>query len=77
MKMNKVDKGFELFYDNLSYRRKYIRTIWMILIGIGVGFLITMINVVISLLYWIPFIIVGIKQLKYNYIMWRKEKNNK
>ena len=31
MKKDKVDKGFELFYDNLSYRRKFIRTIWLIL----------------------------------------------
>lgn len=28
--MNKVDKGFELGYHNLSYRRKFIRTLWMI-----------------------------------------------
>jgi len=29
-KKEKVDKGFELFYYNLSYRRRFIRTIWMI-----------------------------------------------
>jgi len=73
MKKDKVDKGFELFYDNLSYRRKYIRTIWMILIGIGIGVLITYINVIISLFYWLPFITLGIKQLRYNYIMWKEE----
>ncbi len=73
MKKTKVDKGFELFYDNLSYRRKYIRTIWMIFIGIGIGILISYINVVISLFYWLPFIIIGIKQLRYNYMMWQKE----
>ena len=28
--MNKVDKGFELVYWKLSYRRKFIRTLWMI-----------------------------------------------
>lgn len=28
--MNKVDKGFELVYWELSYRRKFIRTLWMI-----------------------------------------------
>jgi len=27
---NKVDKGFELRYWRLSYRRKFIRTLWMI-----------------------------------------------
>lgn len=73
MKKDKVDKGFELFYDNLSYRRKYIRTIWMILIGIGIGVLITYINVIISLFYWLPFITLGIKQLRYNYMMWKEE----
>ena len=30
MKNRKVDKGFELNYYNLSYRRKFIRTLWMI-----------------------------------------------
>lgn len=73
MEKDKVDKGFELLYDKLSYRRKFIRTIWMILIGIGVGVLITSINMVISLLYWIPFVIIGIKQLRDNYTMWKKE----
>ncbi len=75
MEKNKVDKGFEIFYDKLSYRRKYIRTIWMILIGIGVGVLITSINIIVSLLYWLPLIIIAIKQLRYNYIMWKKEEN--
>ena len=28
--MNKVDKGFELVYWKLSYRRKFIRTLWTI-----------------------------------------------
>lgn len=28
--MDKVDKGFELFYSRLSNRRKFIRTMWMI-----------------------------------------------
>ena len=29
MKKYKADKGFELIYWNLSYRRKFIRTLWM------------------------------------------------
>ena len=28
--MDKVDKGFELIYWKLSYRRKFIRTLWLI-----------------------------------------------
>ena len=30
MKEQKVDKGFELAYDKLSYRRRFIRTLWLI-----------------------------------------------
>lgn len=75
MKKDKVDKGFELFYDNLSYRRKFIRTIWLILIGIIVGIIITYISIIVSIFYWLIFIISAVKQLKYNYTMWKKETN--
>jgi len=67
------DKGFELFYNKLSYRRKFIRTIWLIPLGIVVGSIITYINIIVSLFYWLLFIVTGIKQLKYNYVMWKKE----
>lgn len=30
MKKELVDKGFELCYYNLSYRRRFIRTLWLI-----------------------------------------------
>jgi len=30
----KIDKGFELDYWKLSYRRKFIRTLWLIPLGI-------------------------------------------
>ncbi len=36
MKKDKVDKGFELFYNNLSYRRRLIRTLWLFPIEIVV-----------------------------------------
>ncbi len=72
----KKDKGFELFYDNLSYRRKFIRTLWLIPIGIVVGIIIAYISIIVSLFYWLWFIISSIKQLKYNYTMWKKEPNN-
>ena len=52
MKKDKVDKGFELLYDNLSYRRKFIRTIWLIPIGIVVGIVITYISIIVSIFYW-------------------------
>lgn len=67
------DKGIELFYNKLSYRRRFIRTIWLIPFGIIIGFIITYINIIFSLFYWLLFIIIGTKQLKYNYTMWKKE----
>lgn len=71
----KKDKGFELLYDKLSYRRKFIRTLWLVPIGIAVGIVITYISIIISIFYWIWFIIVVIKQLKENYTMWKNETN--
>lgn len=73
MKKDKVDKGIELLYDNLSYRRKFIRTIWFIPIGIVVGIVITYISIIVSIFYWIWFTISAIKQLKDNYTLWKKE----
>ena len=32
--MKNVDKGFELIYFNLSHRRKFIRTIWITIVGV-------------------------------------------
>jgi len=73
MKQDKVDKGFELFYNRLSYRRKFIRTIWLIPVGIVVGILIAYISLIVSLYYWVLFILTLVKQLKHNYTMWKKE----
>ncbi len=73
MNKEKVDKGFEIFYDKLSYRRKLIRTIWLIPIGIAVGIIITYISIIVSLFYWFTFIVAAVKQLKCNYTMWKKE----
>ena len=63
MKKDKVDKGFELFYNNLSYRRRLIRTLWLFPIEIVVWIVITYISVIVLIFYWICFIIVAIKQL--------------
>lgn len=75
MKKEKVDKGFELFYKNLTYRRKFIRTLWLIPIGILVGIVVTYISIIVSIFYWIWFIIATIKQLKDNYTMGKAEAN--
>ena len=71
----KKDKGFELLYNNLSYRRRFIRTLWLIPIGIAVGIVITYISIIVSIFYWIWFIIATIKQLKDNYTMWKNQTN--
>lgn len=73
MKKDKGDKGFELLYDNLSYRRKFIRTILLIPIGIVVGIVITYISIIVSIFYWVWFTTSAIKQLKDNYTLWKKE----
>lgn len=73
MKKKNVDKGFELLYENLSYRRKLIRTIWLIPIGIGVGIVVTYISIIVSIFYWVWFVVAAVKQLRYNYMMWKKE----
>ncbi len=73
MKKEKVDKGFELLYENLSYRRKFIRTLWLIPLGIVVGIIITYISIIASLFYWLMFIINAVKQLKDNYTKWKNE----
>lgn len=73
----KVDKGFELFYFNLSHRRKFIRTLWMI----------PWMIIVLVFLYWkrvsmfilIPvtllFAITEYIQAAYNYKKWKEETN--
>ncbi|MCI6932356.1 MAG: hypothetical protein MR765_04425 [Tenericutes bacterium] len=71
----KKDKGFELLYNNLSYRRRLIRTLWLIPIGIAVGIVITYISIIVSIFYWIWFIISTIKQLKDNYTMCKNQTN--
>lgn len=71
----KKDKGFELLYNNLSYKRRFIRTLWLIPIGIAVGIVITYISIIVSIFYWIWFIIATIKQLKDNYTMWKNQTN--
>ncbi len=72
----KVDKGFEFMYKNLSYRRKFIRTLWTIVFGsliYGLFYLIGITNI-ITILYAI-FMIQSIIQLLYNYLKWTKEKD--
>ena len=74
----KVDKGFELLYMNLSYRRKFIRTIWVFIVGLIVVFclLITEFPIVPVICFTVLICITGSIQLVYNYVKWKKEEQN-
>jgi len=74
MDNNKVDKGFQPIYWKLSYRRKFIRTLWMTpfaIIAIALMFLADrsiLINTALSLLIAVMYFI----QLIYTYVKWKK-----
>ncbi|MDD3794761.1 MAG: hypothetical protein PHE06_02085 [Lachnospiraceae bacterium] len=73
--MNETDKGFEVFYKNLSNRRKFIRTIWIMLIGILVFtfVLLTVEDKGFVLVLGILSLFVGIWQLFTTYHKWKNE----
>lgn len=74
----KVDKGFELVYWNLSYRRKFIRTILQIpLIFLLFGFLgLVGFNLYRFKMVFILLSIVTIGQIIYNYIKWKNDEQS-
>ena len=71
----KIDTGFKLAYYKLSYRRRFIRTLWMIPWAI----------LMLGLLYWwsgslylvifatIILGVIGFIQSNYNYKKWKAE----
>lgn len=72
---NKVDKGFKLNYWNLSYRRKFIRTLWqipLVLLAIGLSIL-TVDNIFFNRIVPILLVIILIWQLIYNYTKWKND----
>ena len=79
MKKGNVDKGFEINYYNLSYRRKFIRTLWMIpfmilticlMVWMGAPLFITIPVAVI-------FAVTGFIQAFHNYKKWQEETDKK
>ena len=77
--MNKVDKGFELVYWKLSYRRKFIRTLWMIP-GTIVSLIFIQIvgknykyTILYTILAGIIYLVILPIQAIYNYKKWMKE----
>ena len=73
-----VDKGFELSYFNLSYRRKFIRTLWVL------PFLLLAIcmiwfngdNIIHNIVITIFIIVMVLIQLIYNYLKYKKMEAN-
>ncbi len=73
--MDKVDKGFELIYWKLSYRRKFIRTLWMIPIAIVIIFYFhtTFQSILQTCLVATLLAIMLLIQAIYNYRKWKNE----
>ncbi|SHI18746.1 hypothetical protein [Clostridium intestinale] len=75
MKNNKVDKGFEIIYWKLSYRRKFIRTLWMtaICVVLMIFVWVTGERIIINRVMPIASIILCFIQLLYTYLKWKEE----
>ena len=71
----KVDKGISVCCWKLSYRRKFIRTLWLIPIGIFVifCFYIKLQSAIWTSLVAVAFAIMLLVQAIYNYKKWKKE----
>jgi len=70
---NKIDKGFEASYGKLSYRRKFIRTLWLIPFAVAaiMMFLISQANITYAVAASIIILIIFFVQLIYNYKKWK------
>ena len=73
--MKRKDKGFELQYAKLSYRRKFIRTIWLIPVGIAAIILFQwrFANAYLTVAVSSVLCIVTIVQAFCNYRKWKRE----
>jgi membrane protein YdbS with pleckstrin-like domain len=71
---NKVDKGFELMYWRLSYRRKFIRTLWVtpFLLGTIILIFVSPLNIVYAVAISIILLVIFLIQLIYNYKKWKR-----
>jgi len=76
--MYKVDKGFCWMYWKLSYRRKFIRTLWMtpFLIAVIAFVLYTqpyaLLSYTIPIIISIVLVVIYVLQLMYNFIRWKR-----
>ena len=80
MNEKKVDKGFEFMYKKLSYRRRFIRTLWMIPLAI-ILVLCFLYRTEVSIYVLIPttilFFVFFFLQAYNNYKLWKKNGKRK
>ena len=74
---NKVDKGFELRYWRLSYRRKFIRTLWMIpfLLAAIILIFVSPLKIVYAVAVSIILLVIFLIRLIYTYKKWKCTEN--
>ena len=81
-KNGKTDKGFELIYWNLSYRRKLIRTLWFLLYIAVIAAIMIFMNIkldvpfVFTVFVVVPLLIIDAAQLIFNYRQLKLEKSD-
>ena len=74
----KVDKGFQLIYWKLSYRRRFIRTLWIIpifIISIGIIVFLDK-GIFISRIMPLILVILFTCELIYNYKKWKNNEQS-
>ncbi|QHI73486.1 hypothetical protein [Aminipila terrae] len=71
----KKDIGFEICYWNLSYRRKFIRTLWITPFAISVSLLVWHVyhSKILTVGYLIIITVIGVIQAIYVYRKWKNE----
>ncbi|MDU1096532.1 MAG: hypothetical protein E7A11_18215 [Clostridium sp.] len=70
----KVDKGFHLNYWKLSYRRRFVRNLWMLPLLMAItGMLITRGDSALTCrIISIILLVSSVFELIYNYLKWKK-----
>ncbi|EHK2365035.1 TPA: hypothetical protein ACY4SI_001279 [Clostridium perfringens] len=71
---NKVDKEFGQSYWNLSYREKFMRTLWITPLVISV--IICLINSNNHIIITVLLVVINLWQLIYTYSKWKKEEKS-
>ncbi len=76
MRKEKIDKGFAINYDELSYRRKMIRTLTSIplfIVTFIFVFIYTETNSAVLTTFGVIILCLFLLQLLYNYMNWKKK----